>query len=62
MPDLPVVRTVEEARNLEPGQRVLVEVPGDAAPQLLWLTNMLNEPDDSEVGRVVKRLLAVGEP
>ncbi len=58
MADLPVVRTAEDAKNVAPGQRVLVEVPGESASQILWLTKMLQDPDDSEAGRAVKRLLA----
>jgi hypothetical protein len=58
MADQPVVRTREEAKNLEPGQRVLVEVRGEFAAEVLWLDSMLENPDESEPGRAIKRLLA----
>jgi hypothetical protein len=57
MQDLPVIRTREEAKSQRSAERVYVEVPGSVAAEVLWLSTMLTEPDDSEPGRVVKRLL-----
>lgn len=57
MPDQPVIRRREEASNLDPDERVLVEVRGEFAAEMLWLDAMLANPDDSEPGRAIKRLL-----
>ncbi|GID30464.1 hypothetical protein [Paractinoplanes brasiliensis] len=58
MSELPVIRSAAEARDVDPESRVLIEVSGASAATMLWLEKMLTDPDDSEPGRVVKKLMA----
>ena len=60
--ELPVVRTIEEAKKVDPKQRVLIEVPGRVAREMLWLANMLTQPDQSEAGQLVTQLFSRFRP
>jgi uncharacterized OB-fold protein len=57
MAELPVVRTREQAKAHDPNVSALVEVPGEFVPTVVWLMEALQQPSDSQVGKVVRSLL-----
>lgn len=54
----PVVRSMDDAKKYTASDEVLVPTRGDLGAAVWWFSNMLNSPDDSEPGRIIKRLIA----
>lgn len=53
-----LVQNYQEAKKCSPDEIVLIEVPGKFARPVIWLVNMLNNPDKSEAGVLVRQLLS----
>ena len=58
MRELKVIESYAEAKAVPPEETVLLKVPGEHARAIYWLVHTLSSPDRSEVGQLVRQLMA----
>ncbi|MES0824970.1 hypothetical protein [Ruegeria sp. SCP11] len=57
-----VVKSYADAKKVSPDEMVLLEVPGQYARAVYWLVNTLSNPEENEMGQLVKTLMAASNP